>query len=103
MTLESMPDALTIARGDLVDVASGAECIFGVFTVLTGRTQNDLSDRMGELVDKIVRPFAVDGIDDEVRLRGSEKAIRWLDALAKDERGWLERYRTKVNTEGVDG
>jgi hypothetical protein len=94
-------ESFTISREDLVDVASDAECVFRVFTVLTGRAENDLCDRLGELVDRINGLGDADGLD-EVRLRGSEKAIRWLDDLARDERRWLERHRNAVCTEAVD-
>jgi hypothetical protein len=94
----------TISREDLVDVASDAECIFRVFTVLTGRAENDLCDRLTELVDKInCLGGDPDGIDDEVRLRGSEKAIRWLDDLARDERKLLERQKKEVRERAVAG
>jgi hypothetical protein len=97
-----MSDTYTISREDLVHVASDAECIFRVFTVLTGRAQNDLCDRMTDLVDQINSLGGdPDGIDDEVRLRGSEKAIRWLDELARDERKLLERSRLRARA-GVD-
>jgi hypothetical protein len=89
--------ALTISREELLDVASDAECLFKVFTVLTGRAGNDLCGRLDDLVIKIVQlvePFETrEALDDEARLRGSEKAIAWLDELADDEREWLKRLR----------
>jgi hypothetical protein len=92
----------TISREDLVHVASDAECIFRVFTVLTGRAQNDLCDRLTDLVDQINSLGGdPDGIDDEVRLRGSERAIRWLDELARDERKLLERQQNEVRARAV--
>jgi hypothetical protein len=97
-----MPDTLTISREDLVDVASDAECIFRVFTVLTGRAANDLCLRLTDLVDKInCLGGDPDGIDDEVRLRGSERAIHWLDELARDERKLQDRSQLREKA-GVD-
>jgi hypothetical protein len=87
----------TISREDLVDVGSDAESILRIFAALSGRSENELLLRLGDLVDNINSLGGdPDGIDDEVRFRGSEKAIRWLDDLARDERKLLKRQQKDV-------
>jgi len=82
-----MPDTLTISREDLVYVASDAEAIFRVFTVLTGRAENDLCDRLADLVERINDLGAdADNISDEVRLfavpRGRSSGSRSLRRMS---------------------
>ena len=64
-----MPDTLTISREDLINVAADAECIFRVFTVLTGRAKNDLCL---EILRRRVRLHGDDEVDvlDELPLIG---------------------------------
>jgi hypothetical protein len=89
-------ESFTISREDLVDVGSDAECILRIFAALSGRSENELLLRLGDLVDNIEGLGDADGLGDEIRLRGSEKTIKWLDEIAKDERKLLDERQEEA-------
>ena len=97
------PESFTISREDLVDVASDAECILRIFAALTGRHENALDLRLAELVDKIEGLGDADVLGDEIRLRGSKKALRWLDEIVQEERLLLDERQNEAAERRLPG